>query len=89
MMRAATERGIINTIFRNFKLPDGYQTIFNFKKKGILGIGVMSSFIYCKLPYRFIKNIYLIYVIVIGSIHIYIFEFRNILFPKWKLGYNA
>ena len=34
----------------------GIKTIFNFKKKGILGICVMSSFIYCKLPHRFIKK---------------------------------
>ena len=27
---AATERGTINTIFRNFKLPDGYQDYLQF-----------------------------------------------------------
>ena len=42
--------------FETLSSQTGIRTIFNFKKKGILGICVMSSFIYCKLPYRFIKK---------------------------------
>ena len=56
-MRAATEREVqLIRFFETLIAQELGSTSFNFEKEGILGICVMSSFIYCKFPYRFIKK---------------------------------